>query len=167
MKAIFPAGLMLACLLSVFIPGSAMAAAVPDKGGGSSSEAKAKPVAPAKTHTPAKKAEAAKKSTPQKKRPPVASKSKSASEVVRTTYLPPAKLDLSLPPDMVKQLQPVGSVPIVKHAPLLPPMFGEKPKDDSPFQLNGRLLSNEMQLQMRKEEHREVEGAALEFEFKH
>jgi hypothetical protein len=167
MKAIFPAGLMLACLLSVFIPGSAMAAAAPDKGAVSTSEAKAKPAAPAKNHAPVKKTEAAKKPAPQKKRPPVASKSKSASEVVRTTYLPPAKLDLSLPPDMVKQLQPVGSVPIVKHASLLPPMFGEKAKDGSPFQLNGRLLSNEMQLQMRKEEHREVEGAALEFEFKH
>ncbi len=167
MKAIFPAGLILACLLSVFIPGSAMAAAVPDKGGISTSEAKVKPVAPAKKHTPVKRTEAAKKPAPQKKRPPVASKSKSASELVRTTYLPPARLDLSLPPDMVKQLQPVGTVPLVKHAPLLPPMFGEKPKDDSPFQLNGRLLSNEMQLQMRKEEHREVEGAALEFQFKH
>lgn len=144
-----------------------MAAAAPDKGVTSTSEAKVKPVTPAKTHTPVKKTEAAKKPTPQKKRPPVASKSKSASEVVRTTYLPPATLDLSLPPDMVKQLQPIGSIPIVKHAPLLPPMFGEKTKDDSPFQLNGRLLSNEMQLQLRKEEHREVEGAALEFEFKH
>ncbi|APC15148.1 translation initiation factor 2 [Pseudomonas frederiksbergensis] len=166
MKAIFPAGLMLACLLSVFIPGSAMAAAAPDKGGVSTSEVKAKPVAPAKKHTPAKKTEAVKKPTSQKKRPPIASKSKSASEVVRTTYLPPATLDLSLPPDMVKQLQPIGTVPLVKHAPLLPPMFDDKAKDDSPFQLNGRLLSNEMQLQMRKEEHREVEGAALDFQFK-
>lgn len=143
-----------------------MAAAAPDKGGVSTSEVKAKPVAPAKTHTPAKKTEAVKKPTSQKKRPPIASKSESASELVRTTYLPPAKLDLSLPPDMVKQLQPIGTVPLVKHAPLLPPMFDEKTKDDSPFQLNGRLLSNEMQLQMRKEEHREVEGAALDFQFK-
>ncbi|EXF96044.1 translation initiation factor 2 [Pseudomonas fluorescens HK44] len=166
MKAIFPAGLMLACLLSVFMPGSAMAATALDKGGVSTSEAKVKSVAPAKNQTPVKKTKVAKKPTPPKKRPPVASKSKSASEVVRTTYLPPATLDLSLPSDMVKQLQPVGTVPLVKHAPLLPPMFGEKTRDDSPFQLNGRLLSNEMQLQMRKEEHREVEGAALEFQFK-
>ena len=36
----------------------------------------------------------------------------------------------------------------------------------SPFQLNGRLINNEMQLQLRNEERREVEGAALEFEFK-
>ena len=36
----------------------------------------------------------------------------------------------------------------------------------APFQLNGRLLSNEMQLQLRNEERREVEGAALDFEFK-
>ena len=45
-------------------------------------------------------------------------------------------------------------------------MFGEKPVDNSAFQINGRLLSNEMQLQMRNEERRDVEGAALDFEFK-
>ncbi len=67
---------------------------------------------------------------------------------------------------MVRQLQPIGSVPPTTRAPLLPPMFGERPKADSPFQLNGRLLSNEMKLQLRNEERREVEGAALDFEFK-
>ncbi|MEG2797966.1 MAG: translation initiation factor 2, partial [Pseudomonas sp.] len=50
--------------------------------------------------------------------------------------------------------------------PLLPPMFGEKPTDNSAFQINGRLLSNEMKLQLRNEERRDVEGAALDFEFK-
>ncbi len=97
-----------------------------------------------------------------KKRPPVASKSKPASEVVKTK-LPPAKLDLSLPKDMVQQLKPAGTVPMPKHDAILPQMFGEK---NSGFQLNGRLLSNEMQLQLRNEERREVEGAALDFEFK-
>ena len=66
----------------------------------------------------------------------------------------------------VKHLQPVGSVPLPKREPLLPQMFGEKPKESSPFQLNGRLLSNEMQLQLRNEERRDIEGAALDFEFK-
>lgn len=115
---------------------------------------------------PVKKTKPVKKPAPEKKRRPVVSKSKSASEVVRTTKLPSSNVDLSLPPEMVKQLQPIGTVPLVKREPLLPPFFGEKPKEDSNFQLNGRLISNEMQLQLRNEERREVDGAALEFQFK-
>lgn len=97
-----------------------------------------------------------------RKRAPIASKSKSAREVAKTP-LPSAKLDLSLPHDMVDELQPPGKVPLPKREPLLPSMFGNKP---GPFQLNGRLLSNEMQLPLRNQERNEVEGAALEFEFK-
>lgn len=97
-----------------------------------------------------------------KKRPPVASKSKSAREVAKTP-LPSSKLDLSLPKDMVQELKPKGTVEMPKREPILPQMFGEK---NTGFQLNGRLLSNEMQLQLRNEERREVEGAALDFEFK-
>ena len=47
------------------------------------------------------------------------------------------------------------------------PEIGEKAAEESPFQLNGRLLSNEMDLQLRNEyRHNEIEGAALDFEFK-
>ena len=46
-------------------------------------------------------------------------------------------------------------------------MFSEKPvTDESPFQLNGRLINNEMQLQLRNDSRRDVEGAAIEFEFR-
>ncbi|KAF2410464.1 translation initiation factor 2 [Pseudomonas antarctica] len=122
--------------------------------------------APAKKHTPAKKAPAAKKKAAAvKKRAPIASKSKSAHEVAQTK-LPPAKLDLSLPSEMVRHLQPIGTMPQPKSVPLLPPMFDEKPSDNSAFQINGRLLSNEMKLQLRNEERRDIEGAALDFEFK-
>ena len=121
------------------------------------------PVA-AEQKTPAKKAPVAKKkASAAKKR--AAKASKSANEVAQTK-LPPAQLDLSLPSDMVRHLQPIGTMPKPKSVPLLPPMFGEKPTDNSAFQINGRLLSNEMKLQLRNEERREVEGAALEFEFK-
>ena len=119
----------------------------------------------AKKPTPAKKAPTQKKAASTKKRAPVASKSKSAHEIAQTK-LPPAQLDLSLPSDMVRLLQPIGTMPKPKSVPLLPPMFGEKPTDNSAFQINGRLLSNEMKLQLRNEERRDVEGAALEFEFK-
>ncbi|MNF96496.1 hypothetical protein D3C84_792880 [compost metagenome] len=119
--------------------------------------------------TPSKKKPATQQTVPAKKkpaavkkRPPIASKSKPASEVAKT-QLPSTHLDLSLPKDMVEELDPVGTVPLPKREPVLPQMFGDK---SSQFQLNGRLISNEMQLQLRNEERHEVEGAALEFEFK-
>ena len=70
---------------------------------------------------PCKKIRASERNrAPVKKRPPIASKSKPASEVVKTE-LPPAKLDLSLPKDMVQELKPVGTVPLPRREPLLPP----------------------------------------------
>lgn len=83
--------------------------------------------------------------------------------------LPKAKLDLSLPVDMVNSLEPnVGTPsPIQRRKPLLPPMFTEKPEtNDSPFQLNGRLINNEMQLQLRNDSRHDVEGAAIDFEYR-
>ncbi|WP_339482131.1 translation initiation factor 2 [Pseudomonas sivasensis] len=122
--------------------------------------------APAKKPSPSKQASVTKKQAgTAKKRAAKAKKSKSAQEVAQTK-LPPAQLDLSLPSDMVRHLQPLGTMPKPQSVPLLPPMFGEKPTDNSAFQINGRLLSNEMKLQLRNEERRDVEGAALEFEFK-
>ncbi|KAE9655723.1 translation initiation factor 2 [Pseudomonas sp. PB105] len=131
-----------------------------------------KPSATTEQNTPAKKPSAAKpaaatkkQTATAKKRAAKAKKSKSAQEVAQTK-LPPAQLDLTLPSDMVRHLQPLGTMPKPQSVPLLPPMFGEKPTDNSAFQINGRLLSNEMKLQLRNEERRDVEGAALEFEFK-
>ena len=115
---------------------------------------------------PSEKPAARAKKTPTQNRAPIASKSKSARQIAKQR-IPSANLDLSLPPDMVKQLQPLGTIPMPKHKPLLPNMFGEKPEQDSPFQLNGRLLSNEMELQLRNEARdRQIEGAALDFQFK-
>lgn len=145
---------LLICLFISVQPVSVMAASAQEKPTAST---------PAKKATPAKKtAPVQKKTTAAKKRASVASKSKPASEVVKTK-LPSANLDLSLPKDMVEELDPVGTVPLPKRDPVLPQMFGDK---SSQFQLNGRLISNEMQLQLRNEERHEVEGAALEFEFK-
>ena len=155
MKAIFSAAWVLSGLLMIGQAPGAVAAAVQEKPAATS---------PAKNATAAQKAVPAKKTQQKviKKRKPVASKSKPASELVKTK-LPPAKLDLSLPKDMVEELKPKGTVELPKREPILPQMFGEK---NNGFQLNGRLLSNEMQLQLRNEERREVEGAALDFEFK-
>ncbi len=158
MKAIFPAAGVLLCLLMIGHAPVVFAAAVQDKPAATST---AKKSAASQKSTPVKKAQP-KKAAPVKKRPPIASKSKPASEVAKTK-LPPAKIDLSLPKDMVQELKPEGTVELPKREPILPQFFGEK---NSGFQLNGRLLSNEMQLQLRNEERREVEGAALDFEFK-
>ncbi|AZC80990.1 translation initiation factor 2 [Pseudomonas chlororaphis] len=171
MKAIFPVVWVLVSILSAFGTASVLAAPVQEKVAASATVNKSQKTAAAKKTVPVKKEAAASKAKPKPKakapqrRAPIASKSKSASEIVKMP-LPSVNVDLSLPPEMVKQLQPIGSVNQPKRTPLLPPMFGEKPKDDSPFQLNGRLLSNEMQLQLRNDERRDVEGAALDFEFK-
>lgn len=108
-------------------------------------------------------------------RAPVASKSKTPAQVVKETKLPKPTLDLSLPPEMVKQMTPPPSVitagakpkPSTGGAPkpLLPKMFSDG-NSDPDFQLQGRLLSNEMQLQLRNEARKEVEGAAVDFTFK-
>ena len=155
MKAIFPAAWVLLGLLMIGHAPGVVAAAVQEKPATTSQ---------AKKTTPAQKAAPAKK-TQQKvirKRKPIASKSKPASEVVKTR-LPPAKLDLSLPKNLVQELKPEGAVELPKREAILPQMFGEK---NNGFQLNGRLLSNEMQLQLRNEDRHEIDGAALDFEFK-
>ncbi len=155
MKAIFSAAWVLLGLLMIGHAPGVMAAAVQEKPAATS---------PAKKATTAQKAVPARKAQQKviKKRKPVASKSKPASEVVKTK-LPSARLDLSLPKDMVEELKPKGTVELPKREPILPQMFGEK---NNGFQLNGRLLNNEMQLQLRNEDRREIEGAALDFEFK-
>lgn len=162
MKLTPPSALLLICLLGAFSAGS-MTAAAQEKP--RAAVTATKPVKPTAKPVVKKPATASKKTAAAQKRKPIATKSKSGSEIARTR-LTPAKLDLSLPPEMVKELEPIGSVPLPRHQPLLPPMFGEKPQPQSPFQLNGRLLSNEMNLQLRNESRQDIEGAAIEFEFK-
>ncbi|AJP53874.1 translation initiation factor 2 [Pseudomonas simiae] len=155
-RAVFVIGLISLCNV-----GTALAAApVSETKPAASTEQKP----PTKKPTPVKKAPVVKKPTAAAKRR-AATKAKASREVAQT-QLPPAQLDLSLPSDMVRHLQPIGTMPKPKSVPLLPPMFGEKPTDNSAFQINGRLLSNEMRLQLRNDERRDVEGAALDFEFK-
>jgi len=168
MKPIFSAVWLSICLLMTFQAQSILAASVQEKPAASTAAKKAvtvKKVEPVKKNIATKKTAPAKQNVAKvKKRPPITSKSKPASEVVKTR-LPSANLDLSLPEDMAEELKPVGTVQLPRHDTVLPQMFGDK-TGSSPFQLNGRLISNEMKLQLRNEERREVDGAALEFEFK-
>lgn len=85
-----------------------------------------------------------------------------AAEPTVAARLPAAKLDLTLPKDLVEQLQPTEAAADLADQPLLPQMFVEKPAPESPFQLNGKLIHNE-----REDDYwRSVEGAELQFEFK-
>lgn len=156
MKVIAPAAWILIGLLTAFHAEGVLAASTQEKPAASDTKKVSKKTAAVK------QAQAKKAASTTKKRPPIASKTKSAREIAKTP-LPPARLDLSLPHEMVEELEPPGKVPLPKREPLLPSMFEGKP---GPFQLNGRLLSNEMQLPLRNQERNEVEGAALDFEFK-
>lgn len=69
-------------------------------------------------------------------------------------------LDLSVPQELFEQA--LESETREELSPLLPPLFGEKPEVQSPFQISGRLISNE-----RVDDYWDsIEGAELQFEFK-
>lgn len=108
------------------------------------------------------KTSAAAKKTRAKK----AKRKKALQSQAVATPVAKAPLDLSIPKEMVKELEPAVGNNTPKRTALLPSMFPENPTQDSAFQLNGRLISNEMQLQLRNDSQRDVEGAAIEFQFR-
>nr|WP_298167517.1 hypothetical protein [uncultured Pseudomonas sp.] len=75
---------------------------------------------------------------------------------------PRLELDLSLPTEL---LEPTESVEAFSELPstLLPPLFDEQNPAGSPFQLQGKLITNERGDQDYWES---LEGAELQFEFK-
>ncbi|MDH0335924.1 hypothetical protein [Metapseudomonas otitidis] len=101
-----------------------------------------------------------KPATPKPKPKPTPAKPKpSKAEQVK---LREPKLDLSLPKHLVDELEPRVKQEQHVEQPLLPPMFVEKPSEQSPYQLNGKLITNQ-----REEDYlRSVEGAELQIEFK-
>jgi len=81
----------------------------------------------------------------------------SSSSVTREkTPVPRVALDLSVPKELLKSLQPQDASADLDSK-LLPPMFIEK-AEDNPFQLNGRLIT--------KDRQDVIEGAELQFQFK-
>ncbi|QKE65708.1 hypothetical protein HNE05_10030 [Aquipseudomonas campi] len=81
---------------------------------------------------------------------------------VKPQPLPPAKLDLRLPAELVEQMELGEPLQELPEQPLLPPLFGEKPTEPGPFQLNGRLITNDQS----EDYWDSVEGAELQFEFR-
>lgn len=98
--------------------------------------------------------------TPKPKPKPTPAKPKPSK--VEQVKLREPKLDLSLPKHLVDELEPRVKQEQHVEQPLLPPMFVEKPSEQSPYQLNGKLITNQ-----REEDYlRSVEGAELQIEFK-
>lgn len=107
--------------------------------------AAAKPMAPAKP--------AAKPVTATQSKPVVVAPKPKPKE-------PKVPLDLSLDSDVFDELS-LDSDDTIPST-LLPPLFGEKVAPASPFQLHGKLITND-----RTDSYLDsVEGAALQFEFK-
>ena len=88
-----------------------------------------------------------------------------AVEVDKEQALPPARLDLHLPPELVEQIQPDEPVETLTPPSLLPEMFVEKPKEPGPFELNGRLITNDHG-DKNADYWDTVEGAELQFKFR-
>ncbi len=97
---------------------------------------------------------------------PIRHQAKAVKSKAVATPVPKPRLDLSLPVELVDELEPEVGDNAPRRKNLLPSMFSQEPGADSSFQLNGRLISNEMQLQLRNDSQREVEGAAIEFQFR-
>lgn len=156
MNLLRSAALMI-CIAPFCLPSGVAEAAQPAAQAQAGHDKAAMPAAKAKPA--AANAKPKPKAKPRAKRKPV-------SKAV-TQPLPKARLDLSLPTEMVDNLEPDVGDSSTRRKPLLPAMFTEKPEtSDSPFQLNGRLISNEMQLQLRNESRHDVEGAAIDFQFR-
>ncbi len=80
--------------------------------------------------------------------------------------LPALKLDLRLSPELVDQLQPEVSLEVEPEKPaLLPELFVEKLKKSSPFELNGRLITNDYG-DKTEDYWYSIEGAELQFKFR-
>ncbi len=119
--------------------------------------------APAKPATP--KAELGKPMAPE--RLPVAdAKPKKAPEPSVNKPLPPTKLDLRLPRDVLHGLEPGNALRENLDKPLLPPLFEEK---ESPFQVGGRLIQRERGERTDPGDdswHSDIRGAELQFQFR-
>lgn len=82
-----------------------------------------------------------------------------AKAVVKAAKL---KLDLSLPRDLVKQLNEADTAEY-RADPALPPMFGPKEIQPKPFELSGKLITDDTK---EGDALDSISGAQLQFEFK-
>lgn len=151
-------------LLSACEPKVEPAKVKPEKAVPAAMEEVAKPLAA--SPAPAVQAPAAVPKTPQAKVAPAAAAARPKAakpEVLEGGQdLPKTKLDLSLPPELAEQLNAEDGGAEAALAPLLPPLFEQKRPVVNPFQLSGRLITNEHD----EDYWNSVEGAEVQFEFK-
>jgi hypothetical protein len=110
-------------------------------------------------------AEAVERAAPPDKAPAVARVIPKAAEKAATKEPKleplPEKLDLRLPKELVETLEPVPQEQQPEQG-LLPPLFVEKQNQPGPYQINGRLITND-----REHDYLDsVEGAELQIEFR-
>ncbi|MBO3277077.1 translation initiation factor 2 [Pseudomonas schmalbachii] len=131
-------------------------------------------VTPVVPPVPVARPEAAPAAQPSAKTEPLPAKAGASAEAPRKPVKKPEKvaaskqpaplppIDMHLPSDLV--LASAAAAPVEAEKSLLPPMFVEKSSQGS-FQLNGKLLHKE---HAREDDYwQTVEGAELQFEFKH
>lgn len=122
------------------------------------------PVKPAsKSKAPAVKASQSASSTKARQ----ATKAKAAASSVSRTKLAPIKLNLSLPPELVEDMELGKPVTDSSETPLLPPLFVEEKPAPSPYQLSGKLITNERQRPEQDNYLDAVEGAEFSIEYRH
>ena len=80
--------------------------------------------------------------------------------------LAPLKVNLSLPPELLKRMEFGKPLSDVEEVPVLPPMFGEASPEPSAFQLRGKLITNERQKEQSDNYLDSVDGAELSIEFR-
>ncbi|MCP1624460.1 hypothetical protein [Pseudomonas nitroreducens] len=85
--------------------------------------------------------------------------------------LPPVKLDLRLPRELVHQLEPEQPVTALEEEkPILPQLFRSKDEsaEVSPFAVGGRLISREPNERETNDDswHSDIRGAELQFKFR-
>jgi hypothetical protein len=95
-----------------------------------------------------------------------ATKAKPARSSAARTKLAPINLNLSLPPELVKDIEFGKPLATVEEVPVLPPMFGEAKPEPSAYQLRGKLINSERQKQDSDNYLDSIDGAQLSIEFR-
>jgi hypothetical protein len=94
-------------------------------------------------------------------------KAKSGHSSASRSKVAPVKPDLSLPSEPVEEMAFGKPVTDVDEVSVLPPMFGEQRPKPSPYQLSGKLITNERSKIEENNYFEAVEGAELSIEFRH
>lgn len=126
-----------------------------------------------KPHAAAKPKAKPHNKAPAKTHPKAAAKAQSDAQSKAELHkpLPHVNLDLRLPKEMLHGLTPGDSVapPTAAEKRLLPPLFVEKPKEETPFQIGGRLIQRERGERVDPNDdswHSDIRGAELQFQFR-